>query len=329
MRAGLLIGSLLLAASTCASAAPERIAPLVLLAEYPVLGMSSGNLSGLAQCGDELLAVSDRDDRHIYRLQVHEQTLQAEALAIQVPPVPPSALPWGVLARAWLAGPWRGGQLDFEGISCDAAGNRYLLSEARASVLRVDRQGQGEWLRLPQALVRQARASGMLLQANALLEGIAVAEDGQRLWLAAERQRRGLLLTHWQGGRWRCLGNCVLLSESTLVPAPAVYGERRLPSSFNALSLHGEKLFTLESHHWRLCRRHAQRAEVERCWSYGEFALDASRRYRLPYGMAEALQVDAEGAWIGVDNGGQPRGDGERRPIVWRVAAPAHGWLAP
>jgi len=164
VRAGLLIGSLLLAASTCASAAPERIAPLVLLAEYPVLGMPSGNLSGLAQCGDELLAVSDRDDRHIYRLQVHEQTLQAEALAIQVPPVPPSALPWGLLARAWLAGPWRGGQLDFEGISCDAAGNRYLLSEARASVLRVDRQGQGEWLRLPQALVRQARASGMLLQ---------------------------------------------------------------------------------------------------------------------------------------------------------------------
>ena len=104
MRAGLLIGSLLLAASTCASAAPERITPLVLLAEYPVLGMPSGNLSGLAQCGDELLAVSDRDDRHIYRLQVHEQTLQAEALAIQVPPVPPSASPVALTRRRWTLG---------------------------------------------------------------------------------------------------------------------------------------------------------------------------------------------------------------------------------
>ena len=329
MRTGFALASLMFSGLAATQVAAAPVAELKLVSEHPVDGMRGGNLSGLAQCGKALWTVSDRDDDQIYRLDISAPTWQAETVKIDVPPVPESGLPWGLRSRTKAAALIRGGDLDFEGISCDAAGNRYLLSEARASVLRVDRQGQGEWLRLPQALVRQARASGMLLQANALLEGIAVAEDGQRLWLAAERQRRGLLLSHWQGGRWRCLGNCVLLSESAPLPAPAVYGERSLPSSFNALSLFGEKLFTLESHHWRLCRRHAQRAEVERCWSYGEFALDASRRYRLPYGMAEALQVDAEGAWIGVDNGGQPRGDGERRPIVWRVAAPAHGWLAP
>lgn len=44
--------------------------------------------------------------------------------------------------------------------------------------------------------------------------------------------------------------------------------------------------------------------------------------------MAEALALDAQGAWIGIDNGNHVRADGERRPIVWRFAAPAGGWGA-
>ena len=330
MRAGLLIGSLLLAASTCASAAPERIAPLVLLAEYPVLGMPSGNLSGLAQCGDELLAVSDRDDRHIYRLQVHEQTLQAEALAIQVPPVPPSALPWGLLARAWLAGPWRGGQLDFEGISCDAAGNRYLLSEARASVLRVDRQGQGEWLRLPQALVRQARASGMLLRHNALLEGLAIDPSGTRLWLAAERERRGLLVLHLDKGRWRCTGGCILMSEAGQRRSPLTpQSDARYPRSFGDLAYFDGKLFSLERLEHRICRRDPTTGAEEKCWSFVAAALAEGRAYPEPYGVAEALWLDQEGAWLGLDNNDLARADGERRPLLWQFKAPAGGWSAP
>jgi len=38
--------------------------------------------------------------------------------------------------------------------------------------------------------------------------------------------------------------------------------------------------------------------------------------------------MDAEGAWVGLDNGGHARGDGEKRPLVWRFAAPAGGWGA-
>ena len=57
-------------------------------------------------------------------------------------------------------------------------------------------------------------------------------------------------------------------------------------------------------------------------------ALTEERRYREPFGNAEALWIDAEGAWIGVDNNGKARGDGEKRPIVWRFAAPSGGWMA-
>jgi len=45
--------------------------------------------------------------------------------------------------------------------------------------------------------------------------------------------------------------------------------------------------------------------------------------------MAEGLWVDAEGAWIVLDNGDKARADGEQRPIVWRFANPSGGWEQP
>jgi hypothetical protein len=49
----------------------------------------------------------------------------------------------------------RGGDLDFEGISCDAAGNRYIVSEAHAAVLQVPASGDPEWLKIAPGMVRR------------------------------------------------------------------------------------------------------------------------------------------------------------------------------
>lgn len=65
---------------------------------------------------------------------------------------------------------------------------------------------------------------------------------------------------------------------------------------------------------------------LERCWSFAAEALAEPRRYPVAYGVAEALWIDKDGAWIGVDNGGLTRADGETRPIVWRFKAPNGGW---
>ncbi|MGH8410774.1 MAG: DNA topoisomerase IV, partial [Pseudomonas sp.] len=35
-----------------------------------------------------------------------------------------------------------------------------------------------------------------------------------------------------------------------------------------------------------------------------------------------------DGAWIGIDNNFGARADGEKRPVVYRFAAPAGGWSA-
>jgi hypothetical protein len=316
---------LLWAASAAAGPLPE----LVLLAEHPVQGMRGANLSGLAQCGSGLWTVSDRDDDQIYRLDTRETVWQAETVPIDVPPVPDSGLPWGLRMLTWAVGPLRGGDLDFEGIACDSAGNRYVVSEAHAAVLQVPTTGAAQWLNISPALVPQARASGMLMHFNAVFEGLAINPAGNQLWLAAERKHRGLLTVHKQQAVWDCDNNCVLLSEGGLERPPAqVRTTRRQQMDFSDLTFYQGKLFTLERMAYRVCRRTPETGEVERCWSFADAALTDNRRYTVRYGTAEALAIDDGGAWIGIDNGSHTRADGEKRPIVWRFAVPQGGWSA-
>jgi hypothetical protein len=299
---------------------------LKLLNEQPVNGVTGGNLSGLAWCEGALWALSDRDDQQLYRLKSDTTQWQASAELFIAPPAPDVRLPWGLRMRTRVAGLVRGGEIDFEGLSCDAAGNRYLVSEAKAAVLQLPVIGEPNWLKLPQGQVRQARASGMLLHYNSLLEGIAVDPAGERLYLAAERMRRGLLVVHKQRATWRCIGSCVLFSESGSEPAPEQLGAQEQPKDFSGLSFYNEKLFTLERQAHRICRRSLSSGQVEHCWSFAAEALTPERLYPPSYGLAEALWVDQDGAWIGVDSGRFSRADGESRPIIWRFAAPKGGW---
>ncbi|MBC3375331.1 esterase-like activity of phytase family protein [Pseudomonas sp. SWRI92] len=326
MRNGFALGLLLWAGVVVAGPAPE----LKLVSEHVVDGLRGGNLSGLALCGSEMWTVSDRDDDQIYRLNPDDAPVwQAEAVAIEVPQVPDSGLPWGLSSRTWAASFLRGGELDFEGISCDSAGNRYVVSESHAAVLLVPPTGAASWLKIAPTLIRQARGSGMLLHFNALFEGLAVNPAGDQLWLAAERERRGLLLIKRQQTVWDCDGNCVLLSEAGKEMQPEQFFKpRAVPRDFADLSLFEGKLFTLERNAYQVCRRDPQTAKVERCWSFAAEALQDKRLYPQPFGLAEALVVDAGGAWIGLDNNNGKRADGETRPIVWRFSAPTGGWSA-
>ena len=301
---------------------------LVMQSEHPVEGMRGGNLSGLALCSGELLAVSDRDDDQIYRLDQRYAEWQAEALNIDAPPPPESGLPWGVRMMGKAISPLRGGDLDFEGISCDDAGNRYVVSEAHAAVLQIPPAGAPAWLKIDPSLVRQARASGMLLHFNALFEGIAVNPQGNQIWLAAERERRGLLTIRKKQSVWDCENGCVLMSEGGLEQAPPQLKAKAQQKDFADLALFEGKLFTLERMAYRICRRTLDTGEIERCWSFANDALADARLYNSGYGNTEALSLDAQGAWIGVDNGNYVRADGEKRPIVWRFAAPQGGWSA-
>ena len=299
---------------------------LALVSEHPVDGMVGGNLSGLAVCNGRLWTVSDRDDELIYSLNTTQTVWQAEPQTMAVPPAPESDLPVNLRSMAKLSSIVRGGSLDFEGISCDAAGNKYLVSEAFAEVLKVPVDGAPVWLKLPSELVLQARAKGMLQHFNAIYEGLAISPDGNRLWLAAERDQRGLLVVGRENDTWRCKGSCVLRTEPGKEVLPPQVGGKSVSRDFADLSLFNGKLYALERSAYRICRRTLQTGANERCWSFSAEALKPNRLYDQRYGLTEALVVDETGAWVGVDNNFGERADGEKRPIVWRFAAPAGGW---
>lgn len=323
MRRLVLAASLLAGLAQAEQTLPEE---LLLQAEYPVEGMPNGNLSGLAKCGESLWGLSDRDDDRLYQLNLGEGLLQAEAETFVAPEPLQPPQPWGLRMRNWAASLVRGGRFDFEGLSCDAQGNRYLVSETQSAVLQLASNGDAQWLRLPNGLVRQARASGMLLHFNQGFEGIAIDPQGTRMWMAAEQRRRGITVLHRQNNAWRCTGGCVLFSEGGSEPSPAALGGQPAPRDFAGLAYYHDKLFTLERQAYRICRRALSDGVVERCWSFATEALAEQRHYPVDYGVAEALWIDKEGAWIGVDNGGQTRADGEVRPIVWHFKAPKGGW---
>lgn len=322
-----LLGALLLAGSAQTLAQP--LEELALRAALPVEGMAAGNLSGLARCGDgQWWAVSDREDDRLYRLQPAAQQWQAEAQAFAAPPPPPSGLPWGLRVGSRLLAPLRGGVVDFEGLACDGAGNRYLLSESQLAVLELPTFGAPRWLPLPPELLRQARARGLLLHFNALLEGLAVQPDGQRLWLAAERESRGLLAVQRERDGWRCAARgCVLLAEGGLAQRPPSAADSpALALDFTGLSWHAGRLYSLERQQHRICRRDPDSAAIERCWSFAAAALAPAQRYPTAYGVAEALWLDDGAAWVGLDNGGLANAAGERRPVILQLAAPPGGW---
>lgn len=308
-----------------AVAAPP--AELRLQVALPVEGMAGGNLSGLARCADgRFWAVSDREDTRLYRLEPGPRAWQAAGEVLRAPPAPPSGLPWALRSGSRLLTPLRGGALDFEGLACDAAGARYLLSESQLAVLRVPPVGAPQWLALPPDWVAAARERGLLRRFNALLEGLALTPDGSRLWLAAEREGRGLIALRRTGEGWQCAAGCVLLAEQAKGRHPLAGAEQRQALDFAALSWHAGKLYSLERLEHRLCRRDADSGAVERCWSFAAATLAPERRYASRYGLAEALWLDEQGAWIGLDNGGKANAAGERRPLILQFAAPAGGW---
>ena len=93
MRTGFALAILMLSGLAVTQVAAASVAELKLVSEHPVDGMRGGNLSGLALCGNELWTVSDRDDDQIYRLDTRAPTWSAQALKIDVFPVPESGLP--------------------------------------------------------------------------------------------------------------------------------------------------------------------------------------------------------------------------------------------
>ena len=307
---------------------------LRMLSEHPVDGMRGGNLSGLAKCGEDLWTISDRDDDQIYKLDTRATEWKAEAVLIDIPPVPQdSGRTLAMKTQSFFRSLVGNGALDFEGITCDSGQNRYILSETYSAILKISPTGGTAWLPISSRMLTTVRDAGLATHANALFEGLVVTGLlGSEIWLAGERQKRGLVkikrrLAVPVDYTWYCFIGCVLMAEEGLAPQPPQFpGSRLVERDFSDIALFNKKLFLLDRNAFKVCRHEMLTGQQERCWSFAADALVPHRQYSSRHGLTEALLVDADGAWIGVDNNFATRADGESRPVVWRFAAPEGGW---
>ena len=164
---------------------------------------------------------------------------------------------------------------------------------------------------------------------NALAEGVAIDAQANTLWLAAERQGRGLVKLQRQGDKWVCpLAGCVLLAERRFLPTepfgPGILNREVMPVDFSDLAYWKGWLWSLERNAHQLCRRNALSGQRERCWSFAQSVLVEPYFYPdAPFGLAEALLISEEGIVIGLDNNNRLRPDGDARPWLFHFALPA------
>jgi len=201
------------------------------------------------------------------------------------------------------------GHYDGEGLSRDARGRIYMCEEADRWILRCEPgTGAVEILEIDWSPVAQWFGSNR----NASIEGIAV--DGDRLWVANERQK----------------GRIILIDLPTL---KVIDSFQALPIGSQSDDVHYSDLCFFDDALWVLCRDSFCILKVDPSthdtlvqYNYRSLERSTSDAYAQPFnlGFAEGLIVDDTSFWIVVDNNGFPRVAAlhDRRPTLWRCLRP-------
>jgi hypothetical protein len=302
--------SVVVAAAPSAPAAPVE---LTLRAALPVESAEENfQPSGLLLEDGQLLTVSDKHDRAIYRLELGDQAARVMPFVVFEPPADEPA------------------PLDYEGLSAAEAGGWFVTSESASRVLEVRLDpaaseatpalarplpGQARW----RTSVREAgRAAGCLVQPNAGLEGIALLPGGGLL-LAAEREPRALLAFGASAADAPRIG----LMESSVYA-----GADGRSLDFSDLTRSGEHVYALARNQHLLVRlTHTSGAWSEgAAFSYRATENDPRYRYeRRTYGVAEGVAIGEREVFVIMDNNGLARevDQADRRALLFIFERPA------
>ena len=266
---------------------PERI--------LPVDGPANRQPSGLTIWQDTLFTVSDRHPNTVFRLEIREES--AAMIPYRNFPVTET------FGNDWL---------DFEGITCDSAGNFYIVSEMHSRILRVAHDGQSSGWITPD-LKPYGEAEGLFQVLNAYFEGITLLAPGYFL-LCAERQPRGLMEVH--------LSNDKLTVNATQFEHSQFTFPEGVSLDFAGLYTDRDTVYVLERNAYlvaRLVRDAAGTFQEGPGWSFRHIALDPRYRYRdMQYGHAEGLCLDRHLVYVIFDNNGDFReqSPGDNRPLL-------------
>ena len=276
-------------------------------------GSEGLDISGLAFCEGELLAVADKSSESIYvlRPQPATHTVSLVQKATFARPELPRDQPVSLKARA-LHIASRPLSMDFEGITCDG-GQVYLLSERHNRIARLDPTAhRAQWLKPRWS--EAARARGYLQQFNGESEGLVKA--GADFWVALERGPRGLLKLKPgdQEG-----------SEFYSVPPVPALDFRGRSEDLTGLATFDGALFTLERNAFAVCRRSLDTLTAEWCLDYRPFEEGRETAYLdTRYGKGEGLAVNESGIYVVLDNNGVGRAlvPGDNRGLLLQLGYP-------
>lgn len=294
------------------------IEALKLLRALPVAGPENLEPSGLAVCNDRLAMISDKHDGTVFTLRMEDNIAHVETL-LSLPPIPEpahGALPRLHLFKLWLVDFIRHTRFDWEGVSCDPAGNLYLLSETYAQILMVTPTQEVRWL--DGGLYEAAHAKQMMQHTNGFAEGLAWAPE--QLIIAAERDQRGLIELAVREGAAHV--NAAQSIAPSGLPRPAGHKDT---SAFSGLAYHNKKLYTLERSDSAVCRRSMGTFAIELCWSYA--AVESAPEYiykDAAFGQGEGLEISHNKLYVILDNNQQVRRahPDDKRPLLFEFELP-------
>ena len=254
--------------------------------------------SGLALLDGVLYTVADKDDSTIYRVEMDGQ---AARLVPHLEFTPPFRY-----------------RMDWEGITADAQGNFYLISEEWGRVLRVRPDGSNEWV--TPDLMRATAATGLFAKPNAGFEGIALL--GQDHFIGAvEREPRGLVEYRLAGGK-----SVILPTLMEVSPYSNALPLHRLPD-YAGLDTDQGKLYALfrGAHLVVELQGSGKSLQEVAAWNYRHIETDPRWAYLAQtYGQAEGLVVEGREVWIIFDNnlGGRQSDPDDGRPLLVHARMP-------
>ena len=198
---------------------------------------------------------------------------------------------------------------DLEGLAVDNQGRWYVCDEISRNLFRFDHKtGRTEMLATDWSPVRKWLSE----DGNASWEGLAIG--GGSLFLANERS----------------VGRIVVVSMSDW---KVVRSFSVSPPDRPARDVHYSDLCWNADRLWVLCREsqcilrvEPGAGRVEAAFGYGSIERDPKHGYLnpLPVGFVEGLAIEAETAWLLVDNNGIGRisDPKDTRPTLWRCRVP-------
>ncbi|MFD2230129.1 SdiA-regulated domain-containing protein [Alkalimarinus sediminis] len=295
----------------------DNAKPLKLEQHWALSGVENLQPSGLSVCGAKLIMVSDRHSDKIFSIPLsNKPTTEVETYRTLSPFTDlPEQIRWQERLMDWGLR-WTQKRFDWEGIHCNPDGTIFLASESLSAVATVEPDGSSRWI--TPSFINQLRTHTFASSLNTGFEGIAA--DEQQLYLAIEREPRGLLSVSMLTLPPRIDNLKIVDQEGVISP---------LSADFTGLWLEkpsGQpvKIYTLERNYFRVCRRHYDTWEIEVCWRYRDTEKSTAFRFESDhFGLAEGIARLGDAVYIVLDNNDQPRRlNSSRNPLLFKFKRP-------